>query len=112
LRNCAITVILVLVKRREYDIEPITVNKTVIKKVLIDPHYEERHSDHMNDQLILQLVAKLDGRIEVPEVVDEGFNYFATLLGLKGRQYRLIWLLEPEAIYVGVVNAYRDDRSE
>jgi len=100
------------VKRREYDIKPITINKIVIKKVLIDSHYEERHSDHIDDALILRLVEMLNGRIEVPETVDEGFSYFVTLLGLEGKQYRLIWLLESEAIYIGVVNAYRDDRSE
>ena len=66
----------------------------------------------MNDDLILQLVQKLDGRIEIPEAVDEGFKYFVTMLEREGKQYRLIWLFEDGAIYIGVVNAYRDDRKK
>lgn len=99
-------------RRREYDIEPVTINGIRISRVIIDPHYEEKHGDNIDDDLILELVKKLDGRLEIPEVVDEQFNYFVTLLGLKKKQYRLIWLLEKDAIYVGVVNAYRDDRKE
>ena len=62
--------------------------------------------------LILELVKLLNGRIEVPEAEDDGYNYFATLLVLKRKQYRLIWFLENGAIYIGVLNAYRDDRKE
>ena len=54
----------------------------------------------------------LDGRIEVPEAEDDGFSYFATLLNFDNKQYRLVWLLENEAIYIGVLNAYRDDRKD
>ena len=99
-------------KRREYDIEPITVNRTLINKVIIDPHYEQKHGGDIDDALILQLVNKLDGRFEVPVTVDEDFSYFVTLLNLNRKQYRLIWLLETEAVFVGVVNAYRDDRKD
>ena len=80
--------------------------------MIIDSHYEDKHGDSIDDQLILRLVKKLDGRLELPVEQDGGFNYFATLLELDGKQYRLIWLLEEEAIYVGVINAYRDDRKD
>ena len=80
--------------------------------MIIDSHYEAKHGDSIDDQLILRLVKKLDGRLELPVEQDSEFNYFATLLELDGKQYRLIWLLEEEAIYVGVINAYRDDRKD
>jgi hypothetical protein len=65
----------------------------------------------MSDQLIVDLVRKLDGRIEVPEAKDdEGFSYFATLLEHEEKRYRLVWLLEDCSIYVGVLSAYRDER--
>jgi hypothetical protein len=100
-------------ERREYNINPITVNRFLINRVIIDPHFEVKHSDHIDDKLIVELVNELNGRIEVPEAQDEeGFSYFATLLILNEKQYRLIWLLEADAIYVGVLNAYRDDRKE
>ncbi len=83
-----------------------------MSKVIIDPHYEEKHADHVNDKLVIELVKMLDGRIEVPEAEDEGYSYFATLLIFDNKQYRLIWLLEDISIYVGVLNAYRDNRTE
>lgn len=78
--------------------------------MVIDDHYKEKHRDHMTDELILKLVMQLDGRKEVPENVAGKFSYFATLVELNEKQYRLIWLLEQDAIYIGVVNAYSDRR--
>ena len=97
-------------KQHEYDIEPITVNGLKIKRVIIDDHYSEKHSDHMTDSLILKLVTQLDGRKELPDAVSGSFSYFATLVEYRDKQYRLVWLLEKNTIYIGVVNAYRDER--
>lgn len=97
--------------RRELSIKPIFINRLKITKVVIDSHYEEKHANHINDDIIVGLVKKLDGRIEVPEAKDEdGYSYFSTLLDLNNKQYRLVWLLEDRAIYIGVLNAYRDNR--
>lgn len=96
--------------RREYKIEKIKINGLSIEKIIIDPHYEENHSDYMNDDLIIELVKKLNNRIELPVASEDGFDYFATLLIVNDKQYRLIWLLEENAIYIGIVNAYRDNR--
>ena len=96
--------------RREYNIDPIIINRLTICKVVIDPHYEEKHADRIDDTLILSLVRKLDGRFEVPEEIEGEFSYFATLLSFNGKRYRLVWLLENESIYIGIINAYRDDR--
>jgi hypothetical protein len=41
--------------RREYNIS-ITVNEVLISKVIIDPHYEEKHAESINDEIILELV--------------------------------------------------------
>jgi hypothetical protein len=97
-------------RRRLYKIDPIWVNGIKIVQVVIDPHYEERHLDSMNDQLILEMVMELDGRREVPDAKTGRYSYFATLVEKRRKQYRLIWLLEDHAIYIGVVNAYRDKR--
>ena len=64
----------------------------------------------MSDSLILKLVKELDGRHELPEAKTGRYSYFATLIELSEKKYRLIWLLEDHAIYIGVVNAYRDKR--
>ncbi len=97
-------------KQRVYKIKPILVNGVRISQVVIDSHYEEKHSSYMSDDLILKLVAELDGRRELPDSKVGKFSYFATLIEISQKQYRLIWLLEDHSIYIGVVNAYRDRR--
>jgi hypothetical protein len=86
------------------------VNGIKIVQVIIDSHYEEKHHSYMSDDLILNLVKELDGREELPETKTDRYSYFATLIELEEKKYRLIWLLEDHAIYIGVVNAYRDKR--
>ena len=97
-----------MMARREYDIPEITVNGKGISCVVIDEHVD-KHSD-IDDQLILALVKKLDGERLMPEDVAEGFEYFATLIELDQKSYRLVWLLEDDEIYIGVITVYRDDR--
>jgi len=96
--------------RRVHKISPIVVNGIKIVQVVIDSHYEKRHGDHITDALILRLVHKLDGRYEVPEVRSSGYSYFVTVIELGEKSYRLIWLLEDNAVYIGVVNAFRTGR--
>lgn len=97
-------------EQRIHKIDPITVNGINIVQVIIDSHYEEKHKSYMSDELILKLVKELDGREELPETKTDRYSYFATLIEFEGKKYRLIWLLEDHAIYIGVVNAYRDKR--
>ena len=96
----------VLVKRREYSIR-IVFNEIWIKKVIIDPHFEIKHADSVNDDLILKLVSQLDGAKILPDFVKEPFSYFVDEINLKGKLYKMIWLLEKDQIYIGVVNVYR-----
>ncbi len=94
-------------KRRDYKIS-ITINSKAIHRVVIDPHYEVKHSDSVDDQIILSLVRLLDGKTFAPDAEEDGFQYFKTdPLTLNGVNYRIIWLLEKNEIYIGVVNAFR-----
>jgi len=93
--------------RREYDIR-ITVNGIKINKVIIDPHYEQKHAESVSDEIIVELVKKLDGLQTEPEDVEKPFQYFVSYpVMYEGKAYKLIWLLEDHEIYIGVVNAYR-----
>lgn len=93
--------------RREYPVR-LTVNGRNIVKVIIDPHYELKHSRSITDSLILELVALLSGKSFEPDAETAGFQYFvADNLVLGENRYRLIWLLERDELYIGVVNAYR-----
>lgn len=89
----------------------ITVNGIKIETVIIDPHYQEKHSSVINDELILKLVQTLDG--EYYDYIDEKypFKYFVKdEIEIESKMYRLIWLLEEKQLYVGVVNAFRSSK--
>ena len=96
--------------RREYPFS-ITVNGLKIETVIIDPHYEEKHSSSMNDELILKLVETLDG--EFHDFADEKspFKYFVKEeVEVDNKFYKMIWLLEENQLYVGIVNAFRSSK--
>ena len=94
-------------KRREYGID-ILVNRRRITKVIIDTHYEKKHSATVDDQIILKLAETLDGEVIEPDAEDPPYSYFSQdRIELDGKFYKLIWLLEDDELYVGVVNAYR-----
>src|SRR5205085_2335989 len=48
------------------------INEKVIKQIIISSHYEEKHSKHMTDEIVLAIVTQLDGR-NFP-IVDKKFN--------------------------------------
>lgn len=94
--------------RRVYPTK-LVINGRALENVVIDPHYEEKHSDSVSDEIILSLVKLLDGKTFGPVDVDEeGFQYYVNdRLELEGKFYKLIWLLHEKEIFVGIVNAYR-----
>lgn len=89
-RNALYTEDVSELQRRTYAIRPITVNDRKIVQVVIDAHYEQRHSKSISDALILALVTQLDGRIEVPEASKGSYSYFATLIEHQTKRYRLV----------------------
>ena len=85
----------------------LTVNGRLILEVIIDPHYEEKHSD-IDDALILERVKKLDGREFRPDEIDGGWEFFMVdHLEHENKQYRLVWCMKEHAIFIGVINAFR-----
>ena len=93
--------------RRAYSVE-LTINGRAIEWVVIDDHYELKHSEVIDDDLILDLVALLNEKEFIPEKVAGDFEYFKSdPLNLNGLNYRLVWLLEKNQLYVGVINAFR-----
>ena len=86
----------------------LVVNDRPIHQVVIDPHYEERHAESVDDKIILELVSKLNGRTFEPDDQDEEYEYFKTdPIEHRGKNYRLIWLLKEDCMFIGVINAYR-----
>lgn len=95
--------------KREYEIEPLIVNNRVITKIIIDSHVD-KHADHIDDEMIKLVVRCLNGEVYLPIGEDNGFAYFATNLKYEERWYKLIWLLEGDDLYIGVITIYRDRR--
>jgi hypothetical protein len=86
----------------------LVVNDRPIHQVVIDDHYEKTHSESITDEIILALVAKLDGKTFESDDSDEGYEYFKTdPIEHNGKNYRLIWLLKNDCLFIGVINAYR-----
>ena len=98
--------------RRSYRIDSVIVNGKGYSEVIIDSNYEEKHSGQINDELILALVLRLNGRYENPVGTQYNYSYFVTMIDLGQKLYRLVWLLEDDAIYIGVVNDFRDGKGE
>ncbi len=96
--------------RREHPIF-LTINGRKITKVVIDPHFELRHQDSINDKVILELVQMLDNSEELPKSTDDaGYEYYVSdKINLNDKLYKLIWLLHENEVFIGIVNAYRRD---
>lgn len=93
----------------------VTVNNHSITEVLIGRHYLEKHSSYMNDEIILLLVAALDGHDFPVDSITNEVEYFVADIELDeaGKVYRIIWLFEGERMEIlGVVNAYRRKRNK
>lgn len=84
------------------------VNGININRIIIDPHYEIRHSSVINDSLILELVQNLNGKYFDSNDEKKPYKYFVEEgIILRGKVYRLIWLLEEGQTYIGIVNVFR-----
>ncbi|ATH07969.1 hypothetical protein BIY24_08395 [Halobacteriovorax marinus] len=93
--------------RRKYDVS-ITINGLKLNEVIIDTHYEEKHFKSINDEIILKLVARLDNNYFEAEDYKYPYKYFVTdKVEIYQKFYKIIWLLEENCSYVGVINAYR-----
>ena len=94
--------------RREYRLRLI-VNGQQINRVMIDGHYEVKHSKVMNDPLILELIRTLNGRtFAVEAITAEGWLIHVNdPLYYGSRPYRLIWCSHPDEDYIGAINAFR-----
>ena len=88
----------------------LSINGNRITTVLIGRHYLLKHGAYMNDALILDLVAALDGQTFPADSSTSGVAYYVADVEIPPHQksYRIIWIFEGEKLEVlGVVNAYR-----
>jgi hypothetical protein len=95
-----------MTKRRSYSVNMV-VNGRKINEVVIDSHYESRHSD-IDDTLILKLVGYLNGREFLEEERDGEWEYFVLdRIDHGGKFYRLVWCMGDQSLFIGVINCFR-----
>ena len=98
--------------RNEYRLK-ITINEHKITRIIIDQHYKLKHSQSINDQIILELVKKLDGDILPVDKEEDGYLYFRVEPVIKDRApYRLVLVIYIHDDFLGVINAFRVERKK
>jgi hypothetical protein len=100
---------ILLIMLREYQIEPLLINGNMIQNLKISDHID-KHSDHIDDPLVIQIIRDLNGQDFIPCDNDGKFNYFASIIEFDGSTYKLIWLLEEGLLYIGVITCFKDRR--
>ena len=94
-------------KRREYPLFLI-INDVLITKVVIDPHYEQKHQKSVNDEIILELAKTLNAKEHRHIAISKTYKYFVNdKVKYRERFYKLIWMLEDNENYLGIINVYR-----
>ncbi len=98
-------------KRNIYSVD-ITVNERTITSVEISQHYKEKHAESIDDALIIKLTEMLDkGNYPVDSFKGE-FKFYKVFLSFKNRRYKLIWTLEDDKLYIGILTAHRSEQKE
>ena len=64
-------------QRPEYSLK-ITINGRSLNRVVIDQHYRLKHSQSMNDEIILDLVKTLDGKKFPPEKIQGEYEWISS----------------------------------
>lgn len=97
--------------RNEYPLQ-LVINHRQIKRVIVDQHYKEKHPD-VTDEIILELIRSIDGEDFLVEGERGNFQYFTAEPVFKDdNPYRLVMMLCIFDDYLGVINAFRVDRSK
>ena len=82
-------------------------NGISIFEVIIDGHYKLKHPE-VNDEIILGLISKLNKIKRIPVKVLDTYSYFVEEpIYYERKPYRLIFLIEKNESYIGVINAFR-----
>jgi hypothetical protein len=94
-------------ERRNYPIN-LVLNGIFISKIIIDPHYELKHKESISDALIMDVFLSLNGSVFELEDRKNKYSYFSVQWFYHKKMYRLVWLLEDNETYIGVINFYRN----
>jgi hypothetical protein len=82
---------LTLEKRRVYSLEiTLNLNGRILTKLIIDPHFELKHGNYIDDELIYNLVLLLKNKRFVPKDRRGSWEYFDAEIFYQDSFYRLV----------------------
>lgn len=93
--------------RRVYPLEEdLIVNNKKLTNLIIDPHYEIKHKDYINDELIYNLIFLLNNKRFVSKDRKEKWEYYDLEISYNDDSYLLVWCFEDNENYIGIINCY------
>lgn len=96
--------------RNEYQLK-ITINGRKLNRVIIDQHYQTKHSATVDDRKILELVKTLNEEILPVDREEDGYQYFRVEPVIHNKSpYRLVLVIYIHDDFLGVINAFRVKR--
>ena len=83
-------------------------NGILYSELMIDSHYELKHKESINDELIIVLVLTLHKSfVDEQTLSKSGYKFYEVDVELKNKLYRLVLTTPPDYSFLGVRNAYR-----
>lgn len=94
-------------ERKSY-LKRLKINDRKFIEVIIDSHYKNKHSESVNDEIILSLVEQLNNGWFYPKAKDNDFEYYdLDYIFANGKPYKIIWCIPKIGNYIGIINTYR-----
>jgi len=88
-----------------------TLNERRYRKVVIDSHFKGKHGESVTEEIILEVLKRIDGEVFDPVFKDVEFEYFKVEpIFFDDAPYRLIFLLFVNEYTLGVINCFRVQR--
>jgi hypothetical protein len=86
----------------------LVLNGRKLSRIIIDQHYKEKHSESINDDLIINLVKTLDGETFPVESRKGEFEFLKVEPVIwDEKPHRVVLVLSITDDFVGVINAFR-----
>ena len=83
-------------------------NEILYTELMIDSHYELKHKESINDEIIFALVWTLHKSFVDEQIrSNSGYSFYEIDVVHENKLYRLVLTTPPDHSFLGVRNAYR-----
>lgn len=95
--------------------EPIIVNQQLINEIIIWDHYEDSHSEYMDDKIILDFISRLNNNqytLNKEKFLNDGrmWRTYYEIFHIEKKAYLLAWYQEEGRNSLWVLNCFRRHR--